>query len=198
MEHLNNYKDNYDSLELIILKILYYCKIIISDILYIIISFIIDLLLIFFIRKKITIKKSLTFISPVVTLMFNSIKSEKKIQKSNMSTSNKRITGLIIFNGINFFILRFPLSLVSFYGLIYRYHIGSDSSKRLIYEPNVEGYIICRVFRFCDVLEDFFLLIYLNSFIFQFFILLKFDKNFQESFQDFKFRIAIKTKNILN
>ena len=82
----------------------------------------------------------------------------------------------IILNGINFIFFRLPLSLLSFYSFIYRFDRNSN-----MYKPSLISYIICRKYKFCSALEDLFYFIYLISFIVQFAILYKFDKNFKES-----------------
>jgi hypothetical protein len=101
------------------------------------------------------------------------------------NTSNRRITGMIVFNGINFLLFKLPYSLISFYGLVFSYDYDSPNGKSF-FKPNVASYMICRAFYFCDTLEYFFFLVHLNSFVVQFFILFIFDKNFRESYKQFK------------
>ena len=59
------------------------------------------------------------------------------------------------------------------------------------YEPNLNAYLICRYYRFCLSLEDFFFLFYLNSFIIQFIIFYRLDKNFKENFKFLLQRIKL-------
>jgi len=185
-QNFNVYKENYSELELMILKILQYTKTLISDIAYVIVSFSIDIVLVSFVRKKVSIKKSLTFVNPIAFVAFGQNKNAKEISKKMSSnTSNRRITGMIVFNGINFLLFKLPYSLISFYGLVFSYDYDSPNGKSF-FKPNVASYMICRAFYFCDTLEYFFFLVYLNSFVVQFFILFIFDKNFRESYKQFK------------
>ena len=101
--------------------------------------------------------------------------------KRQSRKSINRITSVIILNGFNFLVLRFPSAAISFYGLIYYY----DRTEKK-YSPSVFGYIVCREIKFCPRLVEFFQSFCYLSFIVQFFILLKLDKNFTEGFEQFK------------
>jgi hypothetical protein len=101
--------------------------------------------------------------------------SEKQKKKDSLKN---RITLMIVLNGFNFILLRLPLAISSFYGFISRY----DNQEK-VYKPNLFTYLICRYFRFCLSLNGFFYFMYLNSFINQFFIILKLDKNFKNIFK---------------
>ena len=55
-----------------------------------------------------------------------------------------------------------------------------------VHKPDLIMYLICRYFKFCRSLNGFFYFIYLNSFIIQFFIFYKLDKNFKKGLKSFK------------
>jgi hypothetical protein len=172
--------------EYLILDILQYIKIIFSDLFYIFISFVIDLILLLFVKKSISKKEKLTvsFVANInkVVLDLNRIQNNDNNEKQKKKDSLKnKITLFIVLNGFNFLLLRLPLAISSFYGFISRY----DNQEK-VYKPNLFTYLICRYFRFCLSLNGFFYFIYLNSFIIQFFILLKLDKNFKHVFNSFK------------
>ncbi len=88
---------------------------------------------------------------------------------------------MIILNGINFLIFRLPMAVLSFYGFIFRY----DYQEK-VHKPDLTMYLICRYFKFCRSLNEFFYFIYLNSFIIQFFIFYKLDKNFKKGLKSIK------------
>lgn len=104
--------------------------------------------------------------------------------------SQKRISAMIILNGLNFLLLRTPSLASSFYGFIYRY----DSETKQHY-TDLYSYYVCRSLRFCNALSDTFFLFYLISILVQFFIFYKLDKNFKKSFlllyNQFKERIRL-------
>lgn len=62
-------------------------------------------------------------------------------------SSKARVIKMIILNGINFIILRFPSNVADFYGLIFTF---SENGNVTSYKPNLSSYIICRIFRFCE------------------------------------------------
>lgn len=146
------------------LQTIRYIKILFSDFLYIAASFLLDLVLLRFVKNKRKI---------VINCKSNTLK-----QKENF---NSRLTVMIVLNGINFSLFRLPSSILSLYGFIYRF-----DENNFEYKPNVVGYIVCRLFFFCSCLEEYFYFIYLNSFVVQFFIFIKFDNNFNSSFQKLK------------
>ena len=170
-------------------------KIIFSDVLNILISFVIDLILLFFVKKKMSIKRSLVFVNPVVSLIFTQFKNKRNISKNKFNTSKNRITTMIILNGVNFLLFKLPLALISFNGFFVKFDSGHMS-----FSPNLTVYIVCRVFKLCDSLQEFFFFVYLNSFFFQFIILLKLDRNFIEAFKliktNFKTDLAKYYKNL--
>jgi hypothetical protein len=183
-EPFNDYKENFIHSEYLILDILQYIKIIFSDIFYILISFIIDLFLFVFVKKSMIKKERLTvsFVANLnrVVLDISRNQNEQEKQKKINSLKN-RITLMIFLNGINFLIFRIPLAVLSFYGFIFRY----DYQVK-VHKPDLTMYLICRYFKFCRSLNGFFYFIYLNSFIIQFFIFYKLDKNFKKGFNSIK------------
>jgi hypothetical protein len=185
-EPFNDYKENFIHSEYLVLDILQYIKIIFSDIFYILISFIIDLYLFFFVKKSMIKKERLTvsFVTNVNRVVLDISRdqnnNEQEKQKKINSLKN-RLTLMIILNGFNFLIFRLPMAMLSFYGFIFRY----DYQEK-VHKPDLTMYIICRYFKFCRSLNAFFYFIYLNSFIIQFFIFYKLDKNFKKGFKGIK------------
>jgi len=200
-----DYKEKFTTKsEYIILDILKYVKIIFSDIVYIIITFSIDLILLFYVRKKMIKKVQLTVISSFVVELNQVVFRTNSDSTGNSDTTNladdkkkkinalkHRITLMIILNGVNFLLFRLPLALFSFYGFLFRYDYDEHTNK-----PSLNAYIICRFFKFCTYsLDDFFYFIYLISFIIQFFIFFKLDKNLKESFRNLKKKFKLKIQN---
>ena len=104
------------------------------------------------------------------------------------STSN-RLTFMIILNGLNCFILRFPSAFANLYGFTFRY----DKTDK-IFKPNISGYIVCRGFKICPSLQEILYFLYLLSLILQFLIFLKFDKIFHKGYNEIKENILKKLK----
>ena len=184
-EKLDDYKQDFIESSHFLFNFLQYIRILFSDTFYIIISLIIDLFLLLFVRNQMKKKQSMIFVS----LTTNQFQNQKSKIKSNRlaKASKNRITSIIILNGINFLVFRFPSALLSFYGLIYFY----DKTK-MEYEPNLVGYLFCRKFGVCDSLVELSHLFYLTSFLIQFFILFKLDKNFTDSYKMLKLSVEKK------
>ena len=64
-------------------------------------------------------------------------------RKKKRQESKKRISSMILLNGLNFLILRTPVLVVSFYGFFYRYDKSSGAPF-----PDFISYHVCRTFRF--------------------------------------------------
>jgi hypothetical protein len=167
---LDYQKEEYSKLEYIILNILLYVKITISDLLSIIISSVIDLLLFSFVRKQNKKKKRLT--------------PNPNVNMNKKDEASKRISQTIILNGINFILFRFPIAFIGFYGLVF--HLSSETWT---YEPSVASYLVCQTFRFCESVEKFLVNTFMFSFLIQFFIFYKLDKNFKASATNLKNRM---------
>ncbi len=166
---LDDYSQDLKSSSLIVLKIFSLIRIIFSDFFFTIITFIFDILLFIFIKKSMNKKKE------ILDLVVSNVNATKKL-KENKSTK-KRMSKMIILNGLNFFIFRSPSLVLSFYGFIYRY--DEKTNQHL---PNVYDYIVCRTQHFCNILTEIAFSLYLISFIIQFFIFFKSDKNFKISY----------------
>jgi len=143
------------------------------------------------VRRKVSLKKRLFPVNVLIQNIMNShIHDDVISKKTNNMTSSKRITGMIVLNGINFLVFRFPLALISLYGLIYYL----DSNEITHYKPDIASFIICRAYRLCDTIEEFLFIIYLISFFIQFYIFYKYDLNFKESFKLLKSNISNKLR----
>ena len=88
---------------------------------------------------------------------------------------------MIILNSINYFILRFPIALLSLYIFIFIY-----DTKKQIHLHNMIIYFICKKYHFCESLGYIFYFFYLISYLIQFLIFFKLDKNFKESYLKIK------------
>jgi hypothetical protein len=109
-------------------------------------------------------------------VIIGSIGNNQTENRDKINSLKNRMTLIIILNGFNFILFRLPLAIISLYGFVFRYDNEENKHK-----PNLTMYIICRYFRFCISLNEFFYFIYLNSIIIQFFIFYKLDKNFKKS-----------------
>lgn len=89
-----------------------------------------------------------------------------------------RIRSMIVLNMLNFLFLRFPSDLMDFYGLIFNYEV---IDSRISFNPSLVNYLVCRIFRFCENLNEVLNLLYLCSFLVQFFIFYRLDRNFKTS-----------------
>jgi hypothetical protein len=190
-EAINEYKENFSSKsEFYLLNISQYVRIIFSDLAHIVVSTIIDIVLFNFVKKKMKMRKTLTHANLVLSLVVNTSNSvQKKKQNKKPTKSHDRISTMIILNGINFLLLRFPIALLSFYGFVFRYNKQANR-----YQPDLASYIICKKTLFCQSLQELFICFYLISFILQFFIFFGLDTNFKESILHLKKNIFKKKK----
>ncbi len=166
----NDYTQDLSAISLNVLKYLNIIKIIFSDFILIFVGIFIDFKLYLFIKNKPKIASNL--------ILNNKLQVIKKQRKE--TESQKRVGSMIILNGLNSFLLRTPFSIFSLYGFVFRYEILSKQ-----HFPNFYFYAICRTQQFCNSLISLTYLFYLLSFVFQFFIFFKLDKNFKESFNEF-------------
>jgi hypothetical protein len=153
------HKENYTKTEYLLLNIFQYIKILFSDLFFIVLTLVIDIILFLFVQKQMEKKKAL-------------LKNLSNPPK-NLSTEN-RISRIVILNGLNVFFLRFPFALINIYVLVFYY-----DKKTKNYMPNIESYLICRTFKFCESLDKLFFNIFLLSFIGEFLIFYKLDNNFK-------------------
>lgn len=187
-EQLDEFKENFGYFEYILLNVLHYIKLVLSDLFYILISVYIDIVLVFFVKKRINIQESLVFSNPAAALVLLQFKKKSQKAKSKLNTSKNRIAQMIIFNGLNFFVFKLPLAIYSLHGFIVR--MTSDNK----FSPSLIVYLVCRYFKFFESLEEFCFFIYLNSFSVQFIVLFKLDRNFNAAFKLLKKNIIKKFK----
>jgi hypothetical protein len=183
-EEIGDYKANFDDSSAHLFNALQIIRIILSDLLYIILVFIIDLALLKFITIQMRKKEAIT---ELVDIQMTQLKRLKlKRQKKN---SKKRLSSLIIINGINFLLFKLPSSLVNLYSFIYYF----DQTNN-IYKPNIFNYTICRYFNFCESVAELAHFFYLLSYLIQFFIFYKLDKNFHQHFLALVFKVKKKIR----
>ena len=174
-----DYKENFTPLEYIIVNIFQYINIILSDLSYILVSFIIDVILIVFLKKQAKKSQSIGRVVQVNNAPATRAKKKESIRK--------RLTWIIVLNSFNFIIFRLPLAILSFYGFYFYY-----DSRTKEYQPNLSSYIVCRVFLFCLNVEEFLYAFYLISFIVQFVIFIRFDSNIREGFANLRKKLKNK------
>jgi hypothetical protein len=171
LEPFTDYKENFTNTEYMFLNIFQYLKIIFSDLSYILAIIIVDLMLFISVKKKMKDKRQIT----------TNRNNHNNNEISNKLSTENRISRMIILNSINYFILRFPIALLSLYIFIFRY-----DTKKQIHLPNMISYFICKKYHFCESLGYIFYFFYLISYLVQFLIFFKLDKNFKESYLKIK------------
>jgi hypothetical protein len=193
---IDYYKTNLETTSFNLFKSLQIVKIIFSDILYIILVFLIDMLLLFFVTKQMKKKKEISTTHIIIALTPFQISNSAVVNPNNSflnmirkrrqhEITEKKLTCLIILNGINFLVFKLPSALIKLYSFIYYY---DQINKQ--YKPSVLGYIVCRYFNFCESVAELAHLLYLFSYLIQFFIFYKLDKNFHDHFLALKSKIS--------
>jgi len=180
---IDSLSEDFTSAKYIALSFFNYLNIFFSDILYALSCFVIDLALLRFVKKKTKESEGIrTFVQNINTINSN------KLKKNNKRESAKnRITWIIILNGINIILFRFSFDIVGLYGYFYWYDYATGN-----YKPNTGDYIICRYYNFCMSLEDICYCLYLISYIIQFLIFFRLDKNFKLGLKNFTVKIKKK------
>lgn len=189
---IDNYKEDFSKNEYLILNILQYLKIVFSDLSYLFVSTTIDVLLVLFLKKQNKIKQRVFHQinqnrqdepkSRLCTILFcKKIKRKKTLAEK----AENRLTKMIILNGINFILFRFPLALLSFYGYVFSYDTQNKKFTSSIY-----SYIVCRRHKLCESIEKIFFCVFLISFLVQFLIFYCLDKNIKESVKKMKEKIC--------
>lgn len=181
---INDYTQELDFSKLTILVLLNIINIIFSDIFFIVLSVLIDFFLFTFIKKKNMLKhkNNLTSTRGMSKYMqIKKLKQERRIQN--------RISSMIILNSGNFIFLRMPSLIVSFYGFVFRY--DTVTWQKL---PNFISFYICRRQNFCKLLSDIAFCFYLLSYVVQFFVFYKLDRNFRMSLRSLFHRKNISNK----
>jgi len=169
-----DYKETFTAnSEFTIINIFQYLNIIFSDITYILATTIIDVLLFKLVKEQMAAKR--------LILTHSSLTAPQTNEKLS---AEQRVSRMIILNGVNYFLFRLPLALIHFYSFFFRY--DKLEEKHL---PNMISYIVCRRYKFCKNLSQIFYFLYLLSYLVQFFIFYKLDRNFKESTLGIKKRI---------
>jgi len=189
----DDYKEHFSRNEYLFLNILQYIRIFFSELFYLISSTVLDLYLYSYVKLKMKEKRKLNTNRAAINLVGNLLANNFVLAYSNKSknlqSSQKRISQMILFNGLNYMFFRFPFILISFYGFIFRY--DNIANK---YKPDLVSYLICKRFRFCLALEEVFYSVYLISYLVHFLIFRSLDKNFEESFKIIKQKTKKKLK----
>lgn len=154
------------------MNIFQYINIFFSGLTYILSTTIIDILLFKITKGQIAAKRLILSTRPAI------------VNTNEILSAEQRISRMVILNGFNYLIFRLPLAIIHFYGFFYRYDI--DTKKHY---PSLIGYIVCRRYKFCKNLGEIFYFLYLVSFLIQFIIFYKLDKNFRGSIVSIKNKI---------
>jgi len=152
---------DFTDLEYNIFTSLQYLKLFLVDLLFFILSIVIDSVLVLFIKQSIT-----------RTSHNNELKKKCK----------QRIVLMIVLNGVNFLLLRLPSFLLDFYVLIFNYNYNTRNGIAQ-YKPDMASYLVCRFIGFCESLDQIYDFLVLFSFLNQFFIFYKLDSYFREAFK---------------
>jgi hypothetical protein len=184
----NDYnKVNFSYSEYIILNIFQCLKLIFSDFTYIIATTVVDILLFKIVKKQMENKRKI-----LINLNQNNrteMNINKKKKENNKLSADHRISRMIILNGINYLLFRFPYSIFNFYVLIFRHDLKAKK-----HFPNLASFLVCHRFKFCQSIGEIFYFLYLISFFIQYIVFYKLDKNFKESCLS----IVTKLKKIFN
>jgi hypothetical protein len=184
----NDYnKVNFSDSEYIILIVFQCLKLIFSDFTYIMATTVVDILLFKIVKKQMENKRKI-----LINLNQNNrteINNNKKKKENNKLSADHRISRMIILNGINYLLFRFPYSIFNFYVLIFRHDLKANK-----HFPNLASFLVCHNFNFCQSIGEIFYSLYLISFFIQFAVFYKLDKNFKESCLS----IVTKFKKIFN
>ncbi len=183
LNDLNDYNQDLNDSTLSILKVLNIIKIVFSDFFFSVLTLVFDILLFIFVKKNMDKKRDITAL-----ILTSNSKNFKKLRI--IKNTKTRLSSMIVLNAFNLLIFRTPSLVLNLYGFIYRY--DGVNNKHL---PNIYAYNICRTQHFCNLLTEIAFIFYLISIIFQFFIFLKLDKNFKNSFSDIIF--SRKNSNII-
>ena len=172
----NDYLKQRETVASITLYTFHIIKIIFSDILFLVFNFIIDVKLYLFLKKSDLKKLELTKATKKDHLTYKQQKLE--VAKNRLSkVSKNKIKATIYFNFFNFFILKFPLILFSLLHFIFSYdekvlqNPDENKSSRLFIT-------LCSFYKICESFSSLSLMFLLLSFLFQFYILIKLDRNF--------------------
>jgi len=182
----NDYKVNFSDTEFIVLNVFQCLKILFSDLSYIIATTIIDIFLFKIVKKQMDKKRKILLnLNQNRTAAATTTTNNKK--KENKISAEYRISRMIILNGINYFVFRFPFAIVKFYVLIFRH---DEKEKKFL--PNFISYLMCKNYKLCQNMGELFYFLFLVSYFIQFFIFFKLDKNFKDSL----LAIITKIKNV--
>lgn len=165
-----------------------FIRLIFSDLTHIILTSVIDVLLYYFVRKSLKAKTKM--ISSAFRLRTASNQLRLNAVKKSASKSSKRILRMILFNQLNFLLLRFPLAILSFYGYVLKY---ATELKR--HQPDYFSYSMCKTKKLCVTVSEIFFYSYLTSFLTQFILFYKLVNNFNASFLNIKKRRAKRSAN---
>jgi len=113
-EEIADYKQNFENTSAHLFNALQIIRIILSDLLYIVFVFIIDLALLKFVTLNMRKKAAITELVEITLT-----ESRKLKFKRQKKISQKRLSSLIILNGINFLLFKLPSSLVNLYSFIF-------------------------------------------------------------------------------
>jgi hypothetical protein len=159
----DQFRNDFTSIESTVFSALQYLKFILIDLLFFVLTIVIDCTLIRFIKKSM--------------LDSNHNREVKKIAKQRTIT-------MLVLNGINFLVLRSPSLIIDFYVFFFNH---KTKGTKIQYFPSIVDYLVCRVFNFCESIKQVFYFLYMLSYLVQLFIFYKLDSNFKAGFKALKF-----------
>ncbi len=185
-QDVDDYKEDLTSFDHDILNVFQIIRIFFSDTFYIILVTVIDISLLHFIRLQAK-KKSELIVNVLTAGLQEDSKKNRKLNRK-IKSSEKRLSAMIILNGLNFLMLKLPSAIISLYGFIYIYNVDD-----LKFKPDLYSVFVCRELKVCENVSQIAHMLYLVSFLLHFWILLKLDKNFKLNWNLLK----LKLKNII-
>ena len=173
-EPINDFKENFSESEYLAVNICQYIKIIFSDLVLILVSSFIDFALFVFVKRQEAKRRKLL---PRTTATSSLVVAPVTLQpQSDQTAARNRISRMIILNGLNCFVMRLPLAVMSFYGFVFRFDRDTQT-----FMPTMNLYLLCKRFKLCQASENILFFLFMISFLFQFIIVYNLDKNFKGS-----------------
>ena len=172
----DDYLKHRETVANIILITFHIIKITFSDVLFLVFNFIIDAKLYFFLKKSNIKKLEITKATRKNHLTYK--QNKLKIAKSRLyKISKNKIKANIYLDLFNFFILKLPLTLFSLINFIFSY---DENALLKPNENNISRLLLamCSYYKICESFSSLSLMLLFLSFIFQFYILFKLDRNF--------------------
>ena len=156
-----------------ILNVLHAMKILFAEILFLVFLFVFDIVLYIFLKQSEAKKQNLVKTKETDHLTFKQKKILIAKQRHSRLSMNK-VKVNILLNSINFFLFKLPFIV---FNLLF--YVFSYDEFEFSFASNKLWFILCSYYKMCEAFSALSLLFLLFSFLFQFFVLIKLDKNFR-------------------